>query len=320
MTTPTLPPTPSTIANLPLASTPLVGNEFVPISQGGVTKAVAASGFTITGPTGATGPTGPQGPTGATGPAGGVANINAGLINQLAYYAAAGQTLSGLATANSGLLITSAGGVPSIGTAIPNGVTATTQSALNNSTKVATTAYTDAAVAAKTTGAMVLLSSQIISTSTASVSDTTHITSAYSHYVWEISNLVSVTNDVDAYITVQQGGIFLGGTDYVYFGGKSSSAFGSIGSSGAAQFNITGAGGAIGTGNPSIIKFEFWNPATAANLAVLWQAMGASDNEVLAAYYFSAGNVQNAAATTGIKLVMSSGNIATCTANLYGIT
>ena len=46
--------------------------------------------------------------------------INSGLINQLAYYAAAGTTLSGLATANSGVLITDGSGVPSISTTLPN--------------------------------------------------------------------------------------------------------------------------------------------------------------------------------------------------------
>jgi hypothetical protein len=48
--------------------------------------------------------------------------INAGLINQLAYYAAAGNTLSGLATANNGALVTSAGGVPSISSTLPSAV------------------------------------------------------------------------------------------------------------------------------------------------------------------------------------------------------
>ncbi len=44
----------------------------------------------------------------------GTGTINSGLINQLAYYAAAGTTVSGLATANDGLLVTSNSGVPSI--------------------------------------------------------------------------------------------------------------------------------------------------------------------------------------------------------------
>lgn len=68
-----------------------------------------------------------------------------GTINQLAWFAATGKTISGLATANSGLLVTSGAGVPSISSTIPNGVIATTQSASDNSTKLATTAYVDAA-------------------------------------------------------------------------------------------------------------------------------------------------------------------------------
>ena len=49
--------------------------------------------------------------------------VNSGTINQLAWYAASGTTLSGLATANSGVLITSAGGVPSISSTLPASLT-----------------------------------------------------------------------------------------------------------------------------------------------------------------------------------------------------
>ncbi len=67
----------------------------------------------------------------------------AGTINNLAWFAATGRTISSLATANSGLLVTSAGGVPSIASTIPNGVIATTQAQVDNSTKLATDAYVD---------------------------------------------------------------------------------------------------------------------------------------------------------------------------------
>lgn len=50
--------------------------------------------------------------------------VNSGTINQLAYYAATGNSVSGLATANSGVLITSAGGVPSISSTLPSAVQA----------------------------------------------------------------------------------------------------------------------------------------------------------------------------------------------------
>lgn len=76
----------------------------------------------------------------------GSGTVSAGTANQLAYYNATGTTVQGLATANNGLLVTNGSGVPSIATAIPNLVTATTQAALDNTTKVATTAYVDTAV------------------------------------------------------------------------------------------------------------------------------------------------------------------------------
>lgn len=52
----------------------------------------------------------------------GSGNVNPGLIDQVAYYAAAGSTISGLATANNGALITSNTGVPSISSTLPNAV------------------------------------------------------------------------------------------------------------------------------------------------------------------------------------------------------
>jgi hypothetical protein len=56
--------------------------------------------------------------------------VNSGLINQLAWYAASGTTLSGLATAASGVLVTSAASVPSISTTLPNGLAMGTPASL----------------------------------------------------------------------------------------------------------------------------------------------------------------------------------------------
>ncbi len=52
--------------------------------------------------------------------------VNAGTTNQLAYYAGNGTTVSGLATAASGVLVTSAGSVPSISSTLPAGLTVPT--------------------------------------------------------------------------------------------------------------------------------------------------------------------------------------------------
>ncbi len=60
--------------------------------------------------------------TWTTPPGSGSGTVNSGLINELAWYAANGTAVSGLTTANSGTLITSAGGVPSISQTLPTAV------------------------------------------------------------------------------------------------------------------------------------------------------------------------------------------------------
>lgn len=56
--------------------------------------------------------------------------VSSGLINQIAWYAASGTTVSGLTTANNGVLVTSASGVPSISTTLPSGLAMGTPSSL----------------------------------------------------------------------------------------------------------------------------------------------------------------------------------------------
>lgn len=53
----------------------------------------------------------------------GSGTVNSGTANQLAYYSGTGTTVSGLTSANSGVLVTSGAGVPSISTDIPTAVT-----------------------------------------------------------------------------------------------------------------------------------------------------------------------------------------------------
>ena len=82
----------------------------------------------------------------------GSGTVNTGAINQLAYYAAAGTALSGLATANGGLLNTSSTGVPSI-TATPTlGVAGATAGSLTMAGSTSgTTTIQPSAVAGTTT-------------------------------------------------------------------------------------------------------------------------------------------------------------------------
>ncbi len=167
---------------------------------------------------------------------------------------------------------------------------------------------------------MILLSSQTISISTASVSDTTHINGTYSHYIWEISNLLSVSTNVAGRITLQQGGSFVA-AGYYSNGFYANSGVNPSTQTNTAFFDVTnGMNGLYPTGAPAIIRFEFWNPALALPLGVIWnnsQGNGGAPSAVLGA---SGGFLNTNAVTTGIKLIMSSGNIATCTANLYGVT
>lgn len=54
---------------------------------------------------------------------GGGGTVTSGTVNQLAWYSATGTAVAGLATANSGVLITSGTGVPSISSTLPSGLT-----------------------------------------------------------------------------------------------------------------------------------------------------------------------------------------------------
>jgi hypothetical protein len=137
-----------------------------------------------------------------------------------------------------------------------------------NTTQLATTAFVQANAVPS---AFILLGTQTISSSTASISDTTHITSTYSHYLWDCRNLLSVTNNVDARITIKQGGVFVGGTSYYDsgFSISSGSSVAAINDNGTAFFSMTGAlNGVYNSGAPGHIRFEFWQPSTVAPLAV----------------------------------------------------
>ena len=56
---------------------------------------------------------------------GGGGTVSAGTANDLAYYVSSGTAVTGLASANNGVLVTSSGGVPSISATLPSGLAAT---------------------------------------------------------------------------------------------------------------------------------------------------------------------------------------------------
>jgi hypothetical protein len=75
----------------------------------------------------------------------GTGTVNSGSINQLAWYAANGTTVSGLATANNGILVTSSGGVPSISNTVGAGLTMPSITFNSTSEVVGTTTNNNAA-------------------------------------------------------------------------------------------------------------------------------------------------------------------------------
>lgn len=83
----------------------------------------------------------------------GSGTVNPGTINQVAYYAATGDIVSGLATANNGILVTSATGVPSIGNSVGADLTIHNVTAGLGGSSIATnTAFGAGALAANTSG------------------------------------------------------------------------------------------------------------------------------------------------------------------------
>jgi hypothetical protein len=100
----------------------------------------------------------------------GVGTINPGTINQLAYYAASGTTLSGLTTANNGVLVTSGTGVPSISNTIGAGLTMPSITFNSTSGIIGTTTNNNAA--AGSVGEFI--SSQIVAASSVSLTTATN--------------------------------------------------------------------------------------------------------------------------------------------------
>ena len=238
-------------------------------------------------------------------------------VNRL-LWASATNVISDLATANSGILVTSGAGVPSIGTALPNGITATTQAANDNSTKVATTAYADAIAASG--GPWVKLSQQTAAAS-ATVNFDNLLSATYDYYKVIFENVQPATNAVTmefqigtgatpTYQTTNYAGIITGGTSGGYFAIATSASFGQLGltnrnsndannvmggellitnANGSTYKSFTGQNAYYDTGTPQ------YNPCVKS---INWQS---------------------ATVITSIRFLASSGNITKGTYTLYGL-
>jgi hypothetical protein len=159
----------------------------------------------------------------------------------------------------------------------------------------------------------------LTASNSASLSDTTSITSAYSEYEIVFQNILPATNAVDCRLRVNSGGVqtasYLGS---VFFGNQSgisstpSAPTTSVLCSGGLahiQNSGTGLSGTCNVQNPSQTSApKMWNCSTGYPSSV-----GSIEN-IMGAVYWNGGN----GAITGIEVSMSSGNIASGTVKIYG--
>lgn len=226
-------------------------------------------------------------------------------------YSSSTSVIGEITTANSGLLVTDGSGVPTIGTAIPNGVTATTQSAADNSTKVATTAYVDSAASGG--GSLTLIASATASNS-ATVDFANNITSTYDNYllVWE--NVVIATTAQTLILRVGTGATPTWQATSYSNAVTAGSAFGAtaIGLSKISDYSNTA--NRSGTGSAIINNVNnASNDKTLSGISGYWGQAGADVAVGIA------GRWQAATVVTSIRYLTSSGNITSGVFKLYGL-
>lgn len=233
-------------------------------------------------------------------------------------YSSATNTISEITTANSGVLITSGAGVPSISTAIPNGVTATTQSASDNSTKIATTAYADAVGAA---GGSLTLIASVTAAASATVNFSNNLSATYDNYLIVMERVVPATNGTNLQMQIGTGaGPTYQTTNYsgTYF----------------YQTTTTGGGGTVSTSH--ILSFPGRHGNSTLNggggYLYLHNANDATNYKPVSGqftYYDSTNTTmqgvssfstwQGATVLTSLRFSMAAGNITTGIFKLYGI-
>lgn len=207
---------------------------------------------------------------------------------------------------------------------LASGVTATTQSASDNSTKIATTAYVDAA-AGGGPGAWVLISTQTASSST-TVDFANLLTSTYRYYKIIGYNVVPATNATQLYMRFGTGaGPTWVSANYAW-SGTGANSLGNPTMSGSvsdAQMNLcnsinfnTTNTAAKGT-NLVVDIFDPSNASFAKGASAIitgWYS-GTTGNYAI----LSSGSYNVTGAITSVRFLMSSGNISTGVFQLWGL-
>ena len=187
----------------------------------------------------------------------GSGSVNSGLINQLGYYAAAGTAISGLTTANNGVLVTNGSGAPSISSTLPSGIAATNMS------------LTTPTMTSPTIGAATATSVTFSNTATGGIVGTTTNNNAAAGYYGEFTSStvssgspVSVTTNTSTNLTslsLTAGDWAVSGNVWMTYSGSNTVSIAWVSTSSATlpnnenrmQITATNIGGASGMAIPS---------------------------------------------------------------------
>lgn len=213
-------------------------------------------------------------------------------INQLLYSSAA-NTVGGLATANSGVLVTSGGGVPSISTTIPSGV----------------------ALPANGGGSLVLIQSQAASNS--ATLDFTTNTNLYNTYFFTFTSVIPVSNAVNLEIQISQnsGGAWVTSS---YKAGVNYTAYNATtvtNANSTAHYVLTGP---ATTDSSGINGYCYIYNANIGNNGYTTGIMNWQDN-VLATSAIGIVGGNSSTGANAFRILFSSGNISSGTITLYGL-
>lgn len=242
-------------------------------------------------------------------------------------YSSATNTVVDLATVNSSILVTDGSGVPSLGTAIPNGVTATTQAALDNSTKVATTAYVNSAVTAGGVSALTLLGSVTASTS-ATVVFANLLSSTYDNYLVTYEQATPDSNNSTFLVQLGYGATptYDAGSHYAYFLSWWSTAATTVAAAGGnanSNISLTRVSAVSSTASKGGVSgnINLYGANTTTNTPLIWGDFRSSfwsNLETDPASVAGGFNWAQQGAVTSLKFFFSSGNIITGIFKLYG--
>lgn len=164
-------------------------------------------------------------------------------------------------------------------------------------------------------GSSVVLSTTVISSPVATVDIASNITSAYSHYRLKILGLAMDSALLQA--LVKQGGSIV--TSAVYnFTTMTNASIGTNEGPAATKFTVANN---INSSCPGVVLIDFFQPAIAQNLVLFSQGPGNAGNSTGTpiSLFTMVGNVITSAATTGIRLQSSTGNINAAIIELIGV-